>query len=190
MQIHRYFLFALDLVCNYSLSSFISMYMFFMLGCLLITYIQWNSSNRVHFRKLPIPHIITAPSFRIQHQLDKFTNEITLVVAIISHPFTILGIKAATVHQIILIIWLPIFKFQFNSAARVNPWTSFIINTNPSIITPSKDIYSFNIDLVIEILGVGFKKSSCRKSIHCCRFTHSLCIRVGFILRTNSVGNI
>ena len=99
---------------------------------------------------------------RIQQQLDKLTNEKPLVVAIIIKPFSSLGTQSDTVMCIIIwLTWVPIFKLQLSSAAGINPRTSLCINTNPSRFFLSKDNKRFIIDLVIEVLGAGFKKSSC-----------------------------
>merc|ERR1712051_193813 len=121
-----------------------------------------------------------------QHQLDKLTNERKLIIANIIKPFPIMYIKLCyktTVVCPIWLTWVPILKFQFSSAACVNPWTTFCIDTNPSPFRPSKDINRFSKDLVIGIFGVGFKKSSCCESIHCCSFTELLCISIIFIVR-------
>ena len=125
----------------------------FLLGFLLVLYngiVQTGYMNASH------PSSLHHHS-RIQQQLDKLTNEKPLLVAIPISPLPILGIQTDTVMCIIIwLTWVPIFKLQFSSAAGINPRTSFCINTNPSRFFLSKDNKRFIIDLVIEILGLGF----------------------------------
>ena len=152
-----------------------------MLGCLLI--IIYNGTVQTgYILESFLSHTSSLHHHsRIQQQLDKLTDEKSLLVAIPINPLPILGIRKDTVMCIIIwLTWVPIFKLQFSSAAGINPRTSFCINTNPSRFLLSKDNKGFIIDLVIEILGVRFKKSSCCESIHGCRFTHSLRIIVSF----------
>jgi len=148
-----------------------------LLGFLLVLYngtVQTGYMNASHWSLLH-------HHSRIQHQLDKLTDEKSLLVAIPISPLPILGIQTDTVMCIIIwLTWVPIFKLQFSSAAGIDPRTSFCINTNPSRFLLSKDNKRFIIDLVIEVLSAGFKKSSCCESIHGCCFTHSLRIIVCF----------
>ena len=79
-------------------------------------------------------------------------------------------------------MWNPFLRFP-------HQWTSFWIITNPSVILLSKDNLGFSKDLVIERLGLGFKKSSFCESIQCCRFTEFLGISIFFFVRIEAVDN-
>ena len=67
-------------------------------------------------------------------------------------------------------------------------WSSS--NTNPSVLSLSKDFVGFSINLVIERIGFGFHKTSSFESIQCCLSTGFLCISIYFFVEIEAVDNI
>ena len=166
------------------------------------SYIQWNSSNRVHFRKHLLHHHCTIISSRIQQQLEELTNEMVSEMTWFIIPSSICPYRSqknGTVMCFGLTTWLtfaPIFKDQFSLTTCVNPWPSYCINTNPkpaisSGVRFSKDNPSFSMDLVIERLSLGFDKTSSCESIYICCFTEFLSISIIlFVVNIEAVENI
>ena len=163
------------------------------------SYIQWNSSNSVHFRKHLLHHHCTIISIRIQQQLEELTNEMKLAgtwLIIPSSNFIILTDTVRCIKCMDLWLWLtfgPIFKDQFSLTTCVNPWPSYCINTNPkpaivSGVRFSKGNLSFSMDLVIERLSLGFEKTSSCESIPCCLFTEIFGISICFWVRIEAAG--
>ena len=120
--------------------------------------------------------------------LVKLTNEKSLVVAIIIIPMCIKQMDTV-MYVIFWLTWVPIFIFQYTSAACVLWTPRLAFDTNPNVFKATKLPNGFRINLVILWFSHGFEKTSRWKSIQCFRFTEFLGISICFKVRMEAVDN-